>query len=166
MLSYLATLLLLPLSAFAADVTNTGTGTGTPGLARREVSPDNTCGGETGYTCPGELACCSQHGYCGSTDEFCLTTAGCQAEFSNSTDACHEPIPGESFSIDGTCGTEGAGAEGYRCPANATVSSCCSAAGYCGTTEDHCDTAKGCQSEYGNCTTSDEERRGFIVRLF
>ncbi|KAL2196934.1 carbohydrate-binding module family 18 protein [Corynascus similis CBS 632.67] len=127
MLPCLATLLLLPIGAFAAAVSSEKQTLRTTTLSLREVSPDNTCGGDNGYTCPEELACCSQHGYCGATDEFCLTTAGCQADYSNSTAACHEPVPGESVSVDGTCGTEGAGTEGYRCPANATVTSCCSA---------------------------------------
>ncbi|KAH6855887.1 carbohydrate-binding module family 18 protein [Chaetomium sp. MPI-CAGE-AT-0009] len=126
MLPHLATILLLPLGALAAAVHHHPL---PPALSRRDVSPDNTCGEEnSGYTCPGEAACCSQHGFCGSTDEFCLTTAQCQPDFSNSTAACHAPVPGESISIDGTCGTTEAGTEGYRCPGNATVTSCCSAA--------------------------------------
>lgn len=100
-------------------------------LQVRDVSPDMTCGttGEGitgGYTCPESDACCSKYGYCGTGDSFCLTTAGCQADFSNSTSACTEPEAGKSESVDGTCGMEGAGTVGYVCPANQT--SCCSAA--------------------------------------
>lgn len=96
-----------------------------------EVSPDETCGNDEagndeGYTCPGEIKCCSVNGYCGSTDEYCLTTAGCQDEFSNSTSACTEPVDGVSISPDGTCGSEGAGEYGYRCPTEG--GSCCSVA--------------------------------------
>lgn len=48
-------------------------------LARQAgaVSPDGTCGsveegGEIGYRCPSTGAtCCSQHGSCGSSPEYC-----------------------------------------------------------------------------------------------
>jgi hypothetical protein len=98
-------------------------------LSERAVSPNKTCGASnSGYTCPADAACCSQYGYCGSTEPFCLTTANCQARYSNSSAACYAPRPGVSISIDGTCGSTGAGKNGYRCPGNATVVSCCSAA--------------------------------------
>lgn len=123
MLPQLTALLLLPLGALSAAVLPQQE------LAPRAVSPDMSCGASnSGYTCPREAACCSQYGYCGSTDGFCLTTASCQARYSNSSSACHAPRPGVSVSIDGTCGTTGAGKNGYRCPGNATVTSCCSAA--------------------------------------
>ncbi|SPQ25338.1 1fc50be3-6625-400f-b787-ec6c3f5ee184 [Thermothielavioides terrestris] len=129
MLTHLATLLLLPLGAFALAVPELGHHPGAVSLSERAVSPNMTCGAaNAGYTCPAEAACCSQYGYCGSTEAFCLTTAGCQARYSNGTSACYAPKPGVSVTIDGTCGTTGAGKNGYRCPANATVVSCCSAA--------------------------------------
>ncbi|KAK4238688.1 carbohydrate-binding module family 18 protein [Achaetomium macrosporum] len=150
MLSHLTTvLLLLPLGTLSAAVTVPSA----LALEQRAVSPNKTCGASnSGYTCPADAACCSQYGYCGSTEAFCLTTANCQARYSNSSSACYAPRPGVSISIDGTCGTTGAGKNGYRCAGNATVISCCSAAGYCGTTSDHCDAAKGCQAGFGNCT--------------
>lgn len=98
-------------------------------LNARAVSPNKTCGANNqGYTCPGDAACCSQYGYCGATEGFCLTTAGCQTRYSNASSACYAPKPGVSVSIDGTCGSTGVGKNGYRCPGNATVTSCCSAA--------------------------------------
>ncbi|KAI0173074.1 carbohydrate-binding module family 18 protein [Hypoxylon sp. FL1284] len=115
-----------------------------------DESPDGTCGGEAAYTCPGDTKCCSTHGFCGATDEYCLTTAGCQAEFSNSADSCTEPVDKVSISPDGTCGSEGAGEYGYRCPAEGETT-CCSAAGYCGNTPDHCTADAGCQADYGTC---------------
>ncbi|KAH6632553.1 hypothetical protein F5144DRAFT_548498 [Chaetomium tenue] len=158
MLLHLTTLLLLPLGALTAAVQP---------LTPRAVSPDNSCGAShSSYTCPGALPCCSQYGFCGATDAFCLTTAKCQTKFSNTTAACHAPVPGTSVSIDGTCGTEGAGKEGYRCPGNATVTSCCSAAGYCGTTADHCSAETGCQEKYGNCTkaaAAKDRRRSVLL---
>lgn len=48
-------------------------------LFKRAISPDGTCGGAKGYTCPGSAKCCSQWGWCGSTAEYCGT--GCQPGF-------------------------------------------------------------------------------------
>jgi hypothetical protein len=92
--------------------------------AKRAISPDNTCGrngtggGADGYTCPSDLACCLLNGFCGSTNEYCLTTAGCQSDFGN----CTAPAAG-TICPDETCGTTGAGTAGYTC---STTSSCCS----------------------------------------
>ena len=100
-------------------------------LAERAVSPNKTCGnsgpgGSTqGWTCPSDAACCSVYGYCGTGDEFCLTTGGCQTRFSNSSSACQAPRSGVTVSIDGTCGSVGVGKAGYRCPG--TIATCCSA---------------------------------------
>jgi hypothetical protein len=128
MLLYLTTFLLLPLGALSAAVLPT-IPQELATLEARAVSPNKTCGASnSGYTCPSDAACCSQYGYCGATDAFCLTTAGCQTRYSNSSSACYAPKPGVSISIDGTCGSTGAGKNGYRCPGNATVTSCCSAA--------------------------------------
>ncbi|KAK0744090.1 hypothetical protein B0T18DRAFT_196227 [Schizothecium vesticola] len=100
-------------------------------LSARAVSPDQTCGNlkagaNKGYTCPGTAACCSSYGYCGTASDFCLTTAGCQTQFSNSSSACHAPKSGVDVTIDGTCGSTGVGKLGYRCAANGTFSACCS----------------------------------------
>ncbi|KAK6948824.1 hypothetical protein Daesc_010595 [Daldinia eschscholtzii] len=70
-----------------------------------EVSPDETCGvdkagNKKGYTCPGEKKCCSANGYCGSTDEYCLKTVGCQSKYSNATAACIDPVDGKTISPD------------------------------------------------------------------
>src|SRR6476619_6670453 len=42
------------------------------------VSPDFSCGGTKGYTCTPGL-CCSQHGWCGTSVDYCA--AGCQPLF-------------------------------------------------------------------------------------
>ena len=99
--------------------------------AHAEVSTDGSCGvtgagGENAYTCPGDIQCCAASGWCGSTEAHCLTTVGCQADYSNSTEACTEPVPGTTISPDGTCGTEGAGEYGYVCPTDGDT--CCSSA--------------------------------------
>ncbi|RYP54924.1 hypothetical protein DL768_000488 [Monosporascus sp. mg162] len=118
-----------------------------PWIARRqgEVSPDNTCGvtgaGTNGYVCPPELSCCSQHGYCGSTAAYCGT--GCQSEFGT----CEEGSGG-----DGAGDGDGAGSEGRCGPdfgsASCPENECCSAAGYCGSTADHC-RAPDCLFQFG-----------------
>ena len=90
----------------------------------RAISPDNTCGnngtggGADGYMCPSTLPCCSVNGFCGSTSEYCLTTAGCQDAFGN----CTAPSAG-TISPDETCGIIGAGTAGYTCD---SASPCCS----------------------------------------
>jgi hypothetical protein len=94
------------------------------------VSPNKTCGItgaglNNGYTCPDTDACCSQYGFCGSNDTFCLTSAGCQTSYSNTRTSCTAPRSGTTISVDGTCGTTGAGKVGYRCPT--TGATCCSA---------------------------------------
>ncbi|PMD55874.1 carbohydrate esterase family 4 protein [Hyaloscypha bicolor E] len=115
----------------------------------RTVSPDNTCGksgtggGADGYTCPSTLPCCSVNGFCGSTNEYCLTTSGCQSAFGN----CTAPSVG-TISPDETCGITGAGTVGYTCGA---ASPCCSGNGWCGNTTDYCNASVGCQSAYGTC---------------
>ncbi|KAK8096591.1 uncharacterized protein PG998_004812 [Apiospora kogelbergensis] len=116
------------------------------------VSPDGTCGllkggANKGYTCFKEKACCSSSGYCGAEDAYCLTSAGCQGSYSNATSACRAPVPGTTISVDGTCGSKEAGKFGYKCPGT----DCCSAAGWCGNTNDHCSAATGCQAGFGTC---------------
>jgi len=58
-------------------------------------------------------------------------------------------------STDGTCGED----TYTKCPEGL----CCSKYGYCGTSEKHCSTLLGCQSEFGKCTTykiSQDDRCG------
>ncbi|KAK0636449.1 hypothetical protein B0T17DRAFT_82033 [Bombardia bombarda] len=152
MLSFIAALLLFP--AALAGVLPTSIGE-LDMRAVGAVSPNLTCGTtlagqNNGYTCPGgNTSCCSVYGYCGTGDAFCLTTAGCQSRYSNASSACYTPKSGVSISVDGTCGAIGAGKAGYRCPTSGAT--CCSGAGYCGNTTDHCDVAKGCQAGFGTC---------------
>ncbi|TGZ78918.1 glycoside hydrolase/deacetylase [Ascodesmis nigricans] len=44
------------------------------------ISPDWTCGGSNGYTCPSGY-CCSEYGWCGTGNGYCK--AGCQPLFGN-----------------------------------------------------------------------------------
>ena len=102
------------------------------------VSPDGTCGGTKGYVCKGSEFgdCCSSAGYCGSTSAHC--TAGCQSAFGTCTST--------DISPDGTCG----GTKKYKCKGS-SYGDCCSSAGYCGKSTDHC--GAGCQSGFGTCST-------------
>ncbi|KAK8027637.1 carbohydrate esterase family 4 protein [Apiospora marii] len=109
---------------------------------KRDVSPDMTCGnteaGSKGYTCPDNL-CCSSHGWCGSTNDYCGADVGCQPQFG--TCAAGTGDGGNSGSDSGRCGPNNG---------NAVCSSteCCSAEGYCGTTPEHCK-APDCLFEFG-----------------
>jgi peptidoglycan/xylan/chitin deacetylase (PgdA/CDA1 family) len=111
------------------------------------LSPDNSCGGSTGYTC-GAYSCCSQYGWCGTTSDYCST--GCQSAFGGcgtlptTTVAPPPPEPTTTFPVspDNSCGLNA----GYSC-----FNSCCSQYGWCGSSTDHCGT--GCQRGFGQCGT-------------
>ncbi|KAK3324515.1 hypothetical protein B0T19DRAFT_443926 [Cercophora scortea] len=68
-----------------------------------KVSTDGTCG--SGVTCAGSTfgSCCSEHGYCGSTVDYCTT--GCQAGF-------------------GSCGTGAVSSSSVSAPITTTTSAC------------------------------------------
>jgi len=123
------------------------------------ISKDGKCGSSVGTRCP-DNQCCSQYGYCGTTDAHCV--AGCQAKYglckgtskktttttkkttnskkttTTSKKASSTNVP---VSKDGKCGSSA----GTKCPSG----QCCSKYGYCGTTSDYC--AAGCQASFGNC---------------
>ncbi|KAF6834231.1 polysaccharide deacetylase family protein [Colletotrichum plurivorum] len=56
----------------------TGTASAPAAIQTGGVSPDSSCGGANGYTCPG-TTCCSEYGFCGDTTAHC--GAGCQPLF-------------------------------------------------------------------------------------
>jgi hypothetical protein len=114
-------------SKSSASSSTSSSSTGTP---TGVVSPDNSCGGTTGYICPSSLPCCSQYGWCGSTDDYC--GANCQPAFGT----CQGITP------DNTCGSP----NNYICPSSLP---CCSQYGFCGSTTDYCGT--GCQPGFGTC---------------
>jgi len=93
----------------------------------RAVSPDNSCGktgsggGADSYMCPAALPCCSVNGFCGSTNAYCLSSAGCQAAFGN----CTAPTT-DTVTPDETCGITSAGLYGYKCDTGSDKP-CCSA---------------------------------------
>ncbi|KAK4446124.1 hypothetical protein QBC34DRAFT_497070 [Podospora aff. communis PSN243] len=99
------------------------------------VSTDGSCGPANGGTVregSGFGDCCSVNGWCGSTPAHC--GSGCQSG---------KCIQG-AITTDGSCG---AGANHAIC-AGWPAGECCSPAGWCGGTPDHC--GVGCQS--GPCT--------------
>ncbi|OUM59848.1 carbohydrate esterase family 4 protein [Piromyces sp. E2] len=90
------------------------------------------CG--NGVSCPAGY-CCSQYGYCGTTNEFC--GVGCQVQFGT--------CKSNSISTDGRCGPN---YDNKVCPQK----ECCSLYGWCGTDSDHC--GAGCLSHFGRCESS------------
>ncbi|KAL7274592.1 hypothetical protein RUND412_002491 [Rhizina undulata] len=119
-------------------------------LVKRVESPDGTCGGTDAYTCGTTVnKCCSQYGWCGDTDDYCLTSMNCQAAFGICTTAANTTTSDDTSStstaapISGRCGTQG---NGEICP----TGQCCSDSGYCGTTEDYCQSPL-CQVGFGTC---------------
>ncbi|KAF2814977.1 glycoside hydrolase/deacetylase [Mytilinidion resinicola] len=60
-----------------------GTVSAAPAASSTAVSTEGSCGGVTGRTCEGSAFgnCCSAHGWCGSTADYCLASSGCQDDF-------------------------------------------------------------------------------------
>jgi len=112
------------------------------GSTDEKISTNGKCGKEDGK-CPNDK-CCSKYGWCGTKEEYCSISKGCQSEFGKCNDgSTTTDIP---ISTNDKCG------EGYgKCPNN----KCCSKYGWCGTKEEYCSVSKGCQSEFGKCTTTD-----------
>ncbi|OHW98719.1 chitin deacetylase [Colletotrichum incanum] len=107
-----------------------GTVAASPSLLLRDVSPDNTCGttgnggNPSAYTCPTDLPCCSTNGWCGSTDDYCLTSNGCQTGFGT----CQQDgSPPTGSGDDGNSGTGLCGPDNGN--ASCAANECCSAAG-------------------------------------
>ncbi|KXH68431.1 lectin [Colletotrichum salicis] len=66
-----------------------------------KTSPDNTCGGSNGYTCPSG-SCCSKNGYCNTGSDFC--GFGCQSSFSPGTcSTCPGSACGGTVTSNPTC---------------------------------------------------------------
>ncbi|CAL3963722.1 unnamed protein product [Diplocarpon coronariae] len=136
-------------------------------VSGRAISPDNTCGkngtggGADGYKCPSDVPCCSANGFCGSTNAYCLTTAGCHGWCGNSTDYCTAAAGCQSAfgsctsnasSSTGSTSTPGTNANGRCGPGFGTCASneCCSLAGFFSANRllDYCN-APDCQFNYG-----------------
>ncbi|TVY56649.1 Chitotriosidase-1 [Lachnellula suecica] len=100
------------------------------------VSADATCG--NGKTCKGSEHgnCCSKHGWCGSTADYCSEDKECQGDFG----LCGDNL---KMSVDGSCKS------GVFCQGS-PWGNCCSSHGWCGSTDDYC--GDGCQSALGSCS--------------
>ncbi|TLS22564.1 uncharacterized protein PpBr36_09680 [Pyricularia pennisetigena] len=107
---------------------------GTCGDSGLPVSTGGQCG-SNGHICAGFGFgdCCSQWGYCGSTDDYC--GAGCQSKFGS----CNAR---PDITTDGTCSSN-SDPEGASC-AGSGFGDCYSEWGYCRSTNAYCGT--GCQS--------------------
>ncbi|EGX49092.1 hypothetical protein AOL_s00079g46 [Orbilia oligospora ATCC 24927] len=107
----------------------------------RAYSSDGKCGVQNGgLLCnPNSKTykgtCCSKYGWCGNSEAHC--NDGCQS-------GCKRPISPAlgSETKDGRCGK----AFGNIFCGKWPYGRCCSAAGFCGVTKDHCNPALGCQS--------------------
>ena len=121
--------------------------------SKDDASPP-VCGWQAnGATCENDL-CCSEHGYCGESHEYC--SMGCQSG------ACYnhhgdnimptDPEGGEQKDNTGDDGSKGGVTSPPVCgwqagDAICENEMCCSSHGYCGTGADYC--GMGCQS--GEC---------------
>ena len=120
----------------------------------KDDAPPPMCGWQAnGATCENDL-CCSEHGYCGDSHEYC--SIGCQSG------ACYahhgenimpaDPEGGEGKENAGDDETKGEVTSPPMCgwqvgDAICPNEMCCSSHGYCGTGADYC--GMGCQS--GEC---------------
>jgi len=103
-----------------------------------KISTNDRCGKDKGKCPNGE--CCSKYGWCGTSDDHCSISKGCQSEFGKCSG-------GKTPIVEGKCGKEYG-----KCPSG----QCCSKYGWCGTSTDYCSISKGCQSEFGKCSKERE----------
>lgn len=83
-----------------------------------------------GLKCP-EGQCCSKWGYCGTGPEYCSRVHECQTNCSRFVESLTNNEPEPVI---------------YECSADkmCNIGHCCSVAGHCGTTYDHCAKSAGC----------------------
>ncbi|OUM57545.1 carbohydrate-binding module family 18 protein [Piromyces sp. E2] len=120
------------------------------------ISKDGKCG--EGIAVCGEGYCCSKFGWCGKTDLYCNIEEGCQSEFG----ICNPPKANDNNekpreSDDQASDDELPISKDGRCGPGIAVcgdGNCCSSFGWCGKTDDYCKIEKGCQPDYGNCTST------------
>ena len=107
----------------------------------------------------------STDGVVNQRNSYCLPSKGCQSEFSecskeNTSTTTTTKITttkttttkiSSTSTVVGKCGKEYG-----KCPSG----QCCSKYGWCGKSDDYCDTSKGCQSAFGTCTNKFEGKCG------
>ncbi|KFA48362.1 hypothetical protein S40293_04458 [Stachybotrys chartarum IBT 40293] len=121
-----ATTLPVVCSVAPSSASSESSGTSTSSQLAQEtngvtISPDQRCGGDTGFTCRGSAFgnCCSHYGFCGSSANYCGT--GCDVDFGT----CNPVLPGISNTTNGLCGI----AFSASC-SNYGDRNCCSQAGF------------------------------------
>ncbi|KAK2070317.1 hypothetical protein P8C59_004820 [Phyllachora maydis] len=77
------------------------------------------------------------------------TTGSGSGSASSAPTSSATPTGSLVVSLDGSCGA----ADGQTC-AGSEFGSCCSQYGYCGSVDDYCSPANGCQPAYGTCSAS------------
>jgi hypothetical protein len=102
-------------------------------LEQRAVNRGGQCGPSTSKCNSG--LCCSQYGYCDSTEYHCGT--GCQPLYGT----CYGLTPAPVARANDACGPGKTSCGGTNL--------CCSQYGYCGTSADYC--GAGCQAGFGKC---------------
>ena len=119
-----------------------------PAQSTTAARSDGRCGkafGNAGCNANSAVGgCCSEAGWCGNTDAHCSVTNGCQSGCKKTTDPSDPTKPvGTAPRSDGRCGKDFSGA---TCDAKGPYGGCCSEAGWCGSTSQHCLTSNGCQN--------------------
>ncbi|KAL2148265.1 hypothetical protein VTH82DRAFT_2413 [Thermothelomyces myriococcoides] len=160
----------------------TSSGSGPTPTGDLEVTPDGTCGGN--YSCIGNPdfgPCCSQFGWCGSTNEFC--GPGCQPDFGaciggglpadppgNITTTTTPPssTTTSTSTTTSSSSTTTSSDPAVTLPPGQTPSTdgrcggtqnclgsefgrCCSQFGWCGEGDTYCGYIAGCQPDFGYC---------------
>ncbi len=114
------------------------------------ITTDGRCGlssDSASATCLGSTYgnCCSASDWCGSTNDYCSPSNGCQFDFGLcSTQGQNQVV----VSTDGSCGNE----DDQVTTCNGSgFGNCCSSYGWCGRGSAYCAAGNGCQSQFGVC---------------
>lgn len=88
---------LVTVTSFPGGGSNTRSTIKPTNTAKTGPSTDGTCG--HGITCAGTRfgACCSPFGYCGTGDDYCQVSWGCQPEFGSCAGSVSDPGTSSSF---------------------------------------------------------------------
>jgi hypothetical protein len=128
-------------------------------LSSIPMSDAQACGKFANDTKCADGLCCSQWGFCGSSDEYCSPLQNCQPSYglcstiptsptSDSTSGAKPPAMGpETLPFYTECGNTGGN---QTCPDGG----CCSEYGWCGTTAAYC-AVDSCQAGFGTCWPED-----------